>query len=381
MKIEQGKAWSGFFGPAFIVGLVLAVYLGLILIRAGGDPLAFARIGDGFRNGQPLSKNEGYDGQFSYFIALDPRPSVVRQHLDVPAYRYQRILYPLLARLLALGQPALIPWTLVAINFVAHIVGTCLVEQWLTMHSVSRWYALTYGLWAGLLMAVRLDLNEPVCYALIAGALLTHQRNRYWLSALCIGLALFAKETALLFWIAFLVYAILNKKLLSPLHPFTPSPHHLVTLSFSLLPFAFFQALLYYWFGSLGLTSGGYLATPFEIIPYMGLWRVGLVSLPALALLGAIFVPMVVLPSLWGIIAALRRFWQHDFSVAVCALAANAGFIPFTPSSTFREPLGLIRFACGLALATLLYGAHTNSKRVLNYSLLWMAGLVFLLKE
>jgi hypothetical protein len=381
VKIEQAKAWPEFLGPAFIVGLVLAVYLGLILIRAGGNPLTFARLGDGFRNGQPIGQNEGYDGQFSYFLALDPRPSVVRQHLDVPAYRYQRILYPLLARLLALGQPALISWTLVAINFVAHIIGTYLVEQWLMMHNVSRWYALTYGLWAGLLMAVRLDLNEPVCYALIAGALLAHQRNHYWLSALCIGLALFAKETALLFWIAFLTYALLNKKLFLPNHPLTLSPPHLVTLSLSLLPFVLFQALLYYWFGSLGLTSGGYLATPFEIIPYMGLWRVGLVSLPALALLGAIFVPMVVLPSLWGIVAALRQLWQRDFSVAVCALAANAGFIPFTPSSTFREPLGLIRFTCGLVLATLFYGAHTKSSRVLNYSLLWLASLVFLLKE
>ena len=28
-----------------------------------------------------------------------------------------------------------------------------------------------------------------------------------------------------------------------------------------------------------------------------------------------------------------------------------------------------------------LYGAHAKSRRVLNYSLLWLAGLVFLLKE
>jgi len=371
VKIEQRGARPKFFGPAVVVGLVLAVYLGIILARAGGDPVTFARLGDGFRDGQPLGKTEGYDGQFSYFIALDPRPAVVREHLDVAAYRYQRILYPLLARLLALGQPKLIPWALVAVNFSAQIIGTYLVELWLTLRGVSRWYALTYGLWVGLLMAVRLDLNEPVCYALVAGALLAHQRRRFWLSALCLGLALFAKETALLFWMALTVSLFVLR----------PWPSALGLSSFSLLPFAAFQLFLYQAFGSLGLTSGGYLATPFEIIPYMGLWRIGLVSLPALALLAAIFVPLVVLPSLWGISAALRRLWQRDFSAAVCALAANAGFIPFTPFSTFREPLGLIRLATGLVLATVLYGAHTNSKRVLNYSLLWLAGLVFLLKE
>ncbi len=33
------------------------------------------------------------------------------------------------------------------------------------------WYALIYGLWAGFTLAVRLDLPEPLAFALVAAAL------------------------------------------------------------------------------------------------------------------------------------------------------------------------------------------------------------------
>ena len=72
------------FTPALVVALFLVVYLGAVLALEQGDPLTFARLGDGFRNGRPLGR-EGYDGQFAYFIALDPRPAAVAEHLDVPA--------------------------------------------------------------------------------------------------------------------------------------------------------------------------------------------------------------------------------------------------------------------------------------------------------
>ena len=103
-------------------------YLAAVLIREQGDPLAFAVIGDGFVNGQPLDYL-GYDGQFAYWIARDPTPAVTGAYLDVPAYRYQRILYPLLAWALAAGQAALVPWTLVAVNLAAQLAGTWLVPR------------------------------------------------------------------------------------------------------------------------------------------------------------------------------------------------------------------------------------------------------------
>jgi hypothetical protein len=361
--------WAGWLSPALVVGVVLAVYLGLILARAGGDPMAFVQLGDGFVNGEPAGE-PGYDGQFAYWMAMDPRPAFAARHLDVPAYRYQRVLYPLLALGLSLGQPSLIPWALVGLNLAAQITLTILVERWLATAGVSRWYALSVGLWAGLVMSVRLDLSEPLCFLLVMLALHAHQRERWWAAASWLALALLAKETALLFLIALLVWAALNRR--------WPA---LAALSLAAAPFGLLQALLVRWFGTSGLATGGYLATPLEAIPYMGLWRVASFSVPAFLLLLAIFGPMVVLPSVWGILTAVRRLWSRDFAPLVLILGANAGFLALTPFSTFREPLGLIRLATGLVLATVLYAAESRSRRVLNYTLLWLAALALAVRE
>jgi len=356
--------------PSLCVAVLLAAYTGLLLFRNGFNPTALADIGDGFTNGRPIDKLEGYDGQFSYWLAMDPSPSAAGTHFDVPAYRYQRILYPLLARVLALGQPGLVPWTLILINLIAQVAGTLAVEAWLTAQGVSRWYALTYGLWVGLVAGVRLDLNEPLSYALVALALVALARKRAWLSAALIGLAILAKETALVFWVALVVWAVLAKE-----------RRALAGLGLALVPFVLLQMWLWWSFGTIGLTSGGYLATPFEWLPYMGLWRVAAVSGPAFVLLAAISIPIAVGPSLWGLLAAARRLWQRDASPVVLALGANAALIAVLPFSTFREPLALVRLATGLVLCTVLFGAQYHSQRVLNYSLFWIAALVLIVRS
>jgi hypothetical protein len=55
--------------------------------------------------------------------------------------------------------------------------------------------------------------------------------------------------------------------------------------------------------------------------------------------------------------------------------------IAFLPYSTARETGGLLRFACGLVLAVLLFAARYRQRRALNYSFLWIVLNVFLLKS
>jgi hypothetical protein len=66
--------------------------------------------------------------------------------------------------------------------------------------------------------------------------------------------------------------------------------------------------------------------------------------------------------------------------VIVLGLFINALIILFLPYSTFRETGGVLRFACGLVLAVLLFSARYRQKRALNYSVLWIVLNVFLLK-
>lgn len=343
----------------------LLAYVGVILARNAGDPMSLVLVGSRFADGDPQG-TAGYDGQFYYHIALDPASAPAR--LDVPAYRFQRILYPLLARALALGAPALIPWTLLLINLVAQPVGAALVERLLVEAGASRWYALAYGLWVGLVFSVRLDLAEPLSYALAAGALLADRRGRPYLPALLFGLSVFAKETALVFGGAYGLHLLAARRW-----------SRLAALGLlAAAPYATYQLWLWEAFGSIGLGSGGWLGTPFEILPFMGIWRIGLVSLSALGVFLTFLGPMVIFPSVWGLIASARRLAARDRHLDVWMLAANAAIIPFTPFSTFREPLAIVRFMTGLVLAVLLFGAHVRSRRVLNYSTLWLAALVLL---
>lgn len=334
----------------------------------------FATIGGGFQNGVPMDEaNQGYDGQFAYFIALDPNPAHLTGKLDIPAYRYQRILYPLAARLLGLGQAAFIPWTLVLVNVLAHIGATAMLEQWLMAQKFSRWYAVIYAFWAGLI-PLKSDLTEPLCYALLVAAFWVQQkdgqrtRGQVW-AALLTGLAVFAKEAALFFVVAQVASAIFQR-----------DGKRAALFAATLLPFVAFQLYLYRVFGTIGLTSGGFMATGFELIPYMGLWRIADVSMVVFIVFCVLFLPMVVLPNLWGIVASVKRLWARDFSPVVWALAANAAIIPFTPFSTFREPFGMVRFMDGFVLATILFGAHTRSKRVLNYAIFWIAALALVIR-
>jgi len=66
--------------------------------------------------------------------------------------------------------------------------------------------------------------------------------------------------------------------------------------------------------------------------------------------------------------------------MVVLALFLNCLIIPFMPFSTFREPGGILRFACGMVLAIVLFASRYGQRRELNYCFLWMVLIVFLLK-
>ena len=355
--------------PWFVTLVAYLAYLGAILVAYNGDPLAFARLGFG--------PNKGYDGQFTYLIAVDPSPeSVVREiedvRADVPAYRYQRILLPALARLLGLGQPGLIVWMIPVINLVAQTAGVAIVEQLLIESGVSRWYALVYAFWPGLVVAVRADLTEPLSYTFVAAGYLLHWRGRPWVSAVCFGLAVLTKETALLFVAAQIIHLALAR------HWRKASSLSALTI----VPFVAWQAALHVMFGSFGVGSGGYLGTPFEFVPFNGVWRILAEKGATVLIVFLLFLgPWVMFPSIWGIIASVRQLFARNRHPYVWALGVNAIIIPFTPFSTFREPVAMFRFCTGLVLATLLFGGLTKSHRALNYSWFWLAMLVFLVRD
>lgn len=361
---------SQFLHPAIITMLLMTLLVVIVILSAGGDPLDLVKIGTMFSEGK-LNGTEGYDGQFVYYIARDLNPNQVKDYLDVPAYRYQRILLPLLGRFLSLGNINILPWVLPVVGIIAQVIGTFAVSEYLNYWGVSRWYALSYGLWVGFSLAIRLDLTEPLAYAFVAVAILMSLRQRTIFSWILYGLALFAKEVTLLFLVAAMLSALFKKQWKQLLG--------LGALAF--LPFAIFQVWLWTIFGQFGLGTGGAMATSFEIIPYMGLYRIGYYSQSYLIIMLLIFIPCVVFPSIWGIWSSIKNMITGEVNVVVLALLLNSLAIAFSPFSTFREPVGILRFSCGLVLAVVFYAGRYQLHRVLKYSLFWIAMNVFLIKS
>jgi len=352
--------------PTGVTVAVCLLYVLGVLISAGGDPMTFALLGTRFSQGDPHG-TEGYDGQFVYQIALDPLGAA--PYIDVPAYRYQRILYPLLARLLALGQPALIPWMLILVNLAAIGGGTWATGQLLADLRVSRWYALVYGLYGSQLLSLRADLNEPLAQAMIQLAMLAWIKNRPGWTAVAFGLAALGKETTLLFLAAFLLY-----------HWVKGQWRWIFILGTAALPFLAYQGLLWLWLGEFGIGSGGAGATAFSLIPLGGWLALANVKLTAFLVISLVVVPLSILPALAGVGLSLRSLRQWGYHPYIYCLLLNAVVILFLPTSTFREPVAMLRLTQGLVVSMLLYGALVRSWRVLNYSTFWLAANVLLLK-
>jgi hypothetical protein len=123
------------------------------------------------------------------------------------------------------------------------------------------------------------------------------------------------------------------------------------------------------------------MATPFERLPFAGLLRAATVSWPAFWLLLAIEGPLFVLPTVWALFASARDLLRGRRQAWVALLLTQAIVLPFLPFSTWREPLAMARLTAGLIAATLLYGAQRRSRRVLTYSLGWLATLALLIDE
>ena len=119
----------------FILVLIATTFLSVLYLyslKFNKNITGFMVIGDYFKapqiwTGETLihKGSVGYDGQYYYYIAHDP--FILGQsydHIDFPAYRYQRIIYPLAAWLLSFGHPPLIPWMMVAVNLLGILLGT-----------------------------------------------------------------------------------------------------------------------------------------------------------------------------------------------------------------------------------------------------------------
>ena len=292
----------------------------------------------------------GYDGQYYYFLALDPRHA--KDYMGEKAgYIYARPLYPALARAASLGSSKRLPAAMLAINLLAIGIGTLALALWLRARRFSPWFALLYAAYPGLIFCVARDLTEPLAFAFVALALLVFDAARSPRVIACAALFALAgltRETTLVFAAAVALALLLHDRDRSDRRSIV-SPgvwrRAIVFLVAAALPLlAWREVVGHYVKAPTQEQAGGAHA----LIPLAGLtsywpWH-GQHLLIAAA---------VVLPSAVAVIGALRLLQQRAAVVAPLLLLANiAAFVVFLPAPIYVDYGAAGRAAVGVVLAS-----------------------------
>ena len=202
--------------PWTVAAIVAAFYMLLTVPGLARNPYQFVNIGHQYyekgtsstiikQHARPLHGSDrsariGYDGQFYYFLAVDPAHG--SDYMDAPGIIYSRIGYPMTARALSGGNPTLIPYMMVLVNILAAAGGALAVAFFFRRHGLPPALALLYGFYPGLVLSVLRDLTEPLAFGLAAAGLVVFDRRskrRLLGSATLFGLAMLTRETVALF--------------------------------------------------------------------------------------------------------------------------------------------------------------------------------------
>lgn len=341
------------WATALLTLLLTCGMVGVVLLSVGGDPLEFAAIGTFFTEYNRQAGDLGYDGQFAYQIAAYGADARAIALIDAPALRYQRIVYPLLARVLALGNPDIVPWTLIALNVAAHTAATALLAHLLHTWRASPSLALVYALWVGNVFSVRFDLHEPLCMVFALAALVAYQQGRWRWSIVLLMVGALTKEIALVAAAAL------------ALHAFTAGKR-----GWALLLLGAPLALFLTWWGVLRLWLG--------MFPSAEAGRIGMVLLPYAGYLAEsnplerlILGMWLVLPSALLPALALRRWWRtRTLTVTGALLLGAAAFTVWMPGGSWADPVAAYRVSVLLVPAGLLFAAQ-NMPRLNRYLAAW----------
>ena len=159
-----------------------------------------------------IVNDSGYDGQFMYLMAFDPwlrrfadRPQAYRAFIDNPPYRYGRIGFSALTRLIAVGRPERFPAVMIWLIVAAHLALATLLGSIAARHGISP----AAGLWYLAIPAFQSSLMSALPEALAAAGLVagfaSWESRRPWLAAVCVGVALLFRENGIVLLVAIVV--------------------------------------------------------------------------------------------------------------------------------------------------------------------------------
>ncbi|HLE60431.1 MAG TPA: hypothetical protein VI700_02745 [Thermoanaerobaculaceae bacterium] len=165
----------------------------------------------------PTAGPWGYDGQQYAALATDPflRQGDTVEALDNPAYRATRVMVPLLAWLLALGNStaALVVYQLLCWGL--GLGSVFLVARWLADEGLSPWWALLLVTSTGLAAAIIRSTPDAAALLFMLAALWLHARHRPRLALVLVCAAVLARETSYLVALAIALDELRRRRLAS----------------------------------------------------------------------------------------------------------------------------------------------------------------------
>lgn len=325
-----------------IGGLTAGLLVLIALMFHGWDWDFFAHIGYRLPNGDGTVFS-GYDGQFAYFIARDVVDAI--PHLDVPAYRLQRIVYPMTAWLFAGGQARAVPVSLVLVNVAAVALGTGAFALLVRRESAPAWVPILFIAWIGIGQTLLYDLNEILTVALSLWAWVFWQRGQTHRAGILFGIGALAKDLAFLFAVPTIVYAAIR-------HDWRNAARLL------LWAFAPYIAWLILLRVNLSAWSFSAHAIEFEIMPFGGL-RGADATLP-------LVIAFLIVPGMIVLIYAL----QHLDHVYALATIASYLFLVFLPVYSYAGS-AVFRLTTPLVLSAILLFAEQRQTRWLVLLTSW----------
>jgi len=184
-----------------------------IRLISGGDFSHFIVAGsdyfnsDSFEHPIKVIDGQGYDGQFFYRYSLNPfsidYPGV---KVDLPPYRHQRIIYPILSWLLAFGNPDLVPATLVVINLLAMFGCSFYLLKIFKKYNISSSNLIILIVLPGIYFSASRDLSEIVelFFLLSSFYYLITNKVKYFLVFSILGLL--TRETGIVLYFPLIVW-------------------------------------------------------------------------------------------------------------------------------------------------------------------------------
>jgi hypothetical protein len=311
--------------PAVLVAIFYASVVLALLATHAWDPRFFATVGPEWQRHDPGLVKQS-DGHIFFTFATDP----VGASGKYSRFRTTRILYPLAARVLALGRPTGIGWSLVLLNLVAIVLGTELMHRLLERRGLSPWYALVYGAWGGLGAALLHDTSEAFAYLCVLAGLEAQERGHPLLAgAGYLGGAL-SRETTLLFAVPYLLLSRRSRR------------------TFTLVALAVVGTWCA-WLGIVALVGRGPLLHPAgrPRFPLAGYLAIRGLDLPATLI-------WIIVPATLVLGWAACELWRRPTDASLWAAALNALLMVQLPPMNAEMYWHSGRLATGLVAATLL---------------------------